>query len=140
MRGWGRGLRNAVSHWYVEPGAEDLAHQAVKYQQRDGWAHGDLLRLAHPYGAGHSSGSAQGGPTAAIDPRLRVRQPFRKPDYGQTGQSHGRSYLRTEANEIVAGRAKFVRLEFVEKVKQSEHWQHETMVPNLLAEGAEIWK
>ena len=25
-----------------------LAHQAVKYQQRDGWSHGDLLRLAHP--------------------------------------------------------------------------------------------
>src|SRR6266508_3361408 len=24
------------------------AHQAVKYQQRDGWSHGDLLRLAHP--------------------------------------------------------------------------------------------
>ena len=28
--------------------ADDLAHQAVKYQQRDGWSHGDLLRLAHP--------------------------------------------------------------------------------------------
>ncbi len=48
MRGWGRGLRNAVGHWYVDRGAEDLAHQAVKYQQRDGWSHADLLRLAHP--------------------------------------------------------------------------------------------
>jgi 60 kDa SS-A/Ro ribonucleoprotein len=48
MRGWGRGLRNAVGHWYVDRGADDLAHQAVKYQQRDGWTHGDLLRLAHP--------------------------------------------------------------------------------------------
>ncbi len=48
MRGWGRGLRNAVGHWYVDRGADDLAHQAVKYQQRDGWSHGDLLRLAHP--------------------------------------------------------------------------------------------
>ena len=52
MRGWGRGLRNAVGHWYVDRGADDLAHQAVKYQQRDGWSHGDLLRLAHPSGAG----------------------------------------------------------------------------------------
>jgi 60 kDa SS-A/Ro ribonucleoprotein len=50
MRGWGRGLRNAVGRWYVERDADDLAHQAVKYQQRDGWAHGDLLRLAHPHG------------------------------------------------------------------------------------------
>jgi 60 kDa SS-A/Ro ribonucleoprotein len=48
MRGWGRGLRNAVGRWYVSREAGDLAHQAVKYQQRDGWSHGDLLRLAHP--------------------------------------------------------------------------------------------
>jgi 60 kDa SS-A/Ro ribonucleoprotein len=48
MRGWGRGLRNAVGDWYVGRDADDLAHQAVKYQQRDGWSHGDLLRLAHP--------------------------------------------------------------------------------------------
>ena len=48
LRGWGRGLRNAVGRWYADRGADDLAHQAVKYQQRDGWSHGDLLRLAHP--------------------------------------------------------------------------------------------
>jgi 60 kDa SS-A/Ro ribonucleoprotein len=48
MRGWGRGLRNAVGDWYVYRDAGDLALQAVKYQQRDGWSHGDLLRLAHP--------------------------------------------------------------------------------------------
>jgi len=48
LRGWGRGLRNAVGRWYVDRDADDLAHQAVKYQQRDGWSHGDLLRLAHP--------------------------------------------------------------------------------------------
>src|SRR5213078_4492984 len=48
LRGWGRGLRNAVGSWYVGREADELAHQAVKYQQRDGWSHGDLLRLAHP--------------------------------------------------------------------------------------------
>lgn len=48
-------------------------------------------------------------------------------------------YLRTEAEGRVTGRAKFVRPEFVEKVKQSEHWQHQAIVPNLLAEDAEIW-
>src|SRR5437016_2434144 len=48
LRGWGRGLRNAVGRWYVSREADDLAHQAVKYQQRDGWSHSDLLRLAHP--------------------------------------------------------------------------------------------
>lgn len=48
LRGWGRGLRNAVGRWYVSREADDLARQAVKYQQRDGWSHSDLLRLAHP--------------------------------------------------------------------------------------------
>jgi 60 kDa SS-A/Ro ribonucleoprotein len=48
MRGWGRGLRNAVGNWYNAQEPHALALQAVKYQQRDGWSHGDLLRLAHP--------------------------------------------------------------------------------------------
>ena len=48
-------------------------------------------------------------------------------------------YLRTEGEGHVTGRAKLVRSEFVAKVKQSEHWQHQAMVLNLLADGAEIW-
>jgi len=48
-------------------------------------------------------------------------------------------YLRTEAHGVVTGRAKFVRPEFVEKVKQSEHWQYQTMTVNRLREGADIW-
>lgn len=48
-------------------------------------------------------------------------------------------YLRTEANGVVTGRAKFVRPEFVEKIKQSTHWQHQAMVPNELADGVDIW-
>jgi 60 kDa SS-A/Ro ribonucleoprotein len=48
MRGWGRGLRSAVANWYISKTPEQLALQAVKYQQRDGWSHSDLLRLAHP--------------------------------------------------------------------------------------------
>jgi hypothetical protein len=48
-------------------------------------------------------------------------------------------YLRTEAHGVVTGRAKFVRPEFVEKIKQSEHWQHQAMSPNLLREGADLW-
>ncbi|HKP53078.1 MAG TPA: TROVE domain-containing protein [Chloroflexia bacterium] len=47
LRGWGRGLREAVAAWYAMP-AGKLALQAIKYQQRDGWSHRDLLRLAHP--------------------------------------------------------------------------------------------
>ena len=48
MRGWGRMLRRAVGDWYLQQEANRLAFQAVKYQQRDGWSHRDMLRLAHP--------------------------------------------------------------------------------------------
>jgi len=48
FRGWGRALRRAIGAWYTEKDAEKLAYQLVKYQQRDGWSHRDLLRLAHP--------------------------------------------------------------------------------------------
>ena len=48
-------------------------------------------------------------------------------------------YIRTEANGIVTARAKFVRPEFTEKVKQSSHWQYEKMIPNQLADSADIW-
>lgn len=48
MRGWGRGLRRAVSGWYTGKDASDVAYQAIKYRNRSGWTHRDLLRKAHP--------------------------------------------------------------------------------------------
>lgn len=48
FRGWGRGLREAVAKWYTEKDLDGLGYQVVKYRQRDGWTHRDLLRLAHP--------------------------------------------------------------------------------------------
>ena len=48
MRGWGRSLRKAVSNWYLETENNKLAYQLIKYQQRDGWSHSDVIRLAHP--------------------------------------------------------------------------------------------
>ena len=48
FRGWGRSLRRAVAQWYAAQEVDALAYQAVKYRQRDGVTHRDLLRLAHP--------------------------------------------------------------------------------------------
>ena len=47
-RGWGRALRRAVAAWYLGQPVDRLAYQLVKYRQRNGWSHRDLLRLAHP--------------------------------------------------------------------------------------------
>ena len=64
---------------------------------------------------------------------------FENPLTGRTDDLMEGLYVRTEADGHVTSRAKLVRPEFVEKVKQSEHWQHQRMIPNLLEEGADIW-
>ncbi len=64
---------------------------------------------------------------------------FENPLTGRTDNLAEGLYLRTELSGRVNERAKFVRPEFVEKVKQSEHWQHQALVPNQLIEDAEIW-
>lgn len=46
--GWSRGLRKAVGAWYTEKDADQLAYQLVKYRQREGYTHRDVLRLTHP--------------------------------------------------------------------------------------------
>ena len=46
--GWGRATTRAVAGWYQRENVGELAYQAVKYRQREGWTHADLLRLSHP--------------------------------------------------------------------------------------------
>lgn len=48
LRGWGKCLRRGVAEWYNQKPAEKLAYQFIKYQQRDGWSHKNLLHLSHP--------------------------------------------------------------------------------------------
>lgn len=64
---------------------------------------------------------------------------FENPITNQTDNLMEGVYLRTETTTAVTGRSKFVRPEFVEKIKQSSHWQHQAMVPNLLSQQADIW-
>jgi len=48
FRGWGKLLIKGIQNWYLDKSTDSLAYQLVKYQQRDGWSHRDLLRLSHP--------------------------------------------------------------------------------------------
>lgn len=50
LRGWGRSLRRAVGRWYESMDPTKLAYQVLKYRQREGWTHADMLRLSHPEG------------------------------------------------------------------------------------------
>lgn len=47
LGGWGRAKRKAVAGWYESKDADSQAYQAIKYRQRNGWTHKDVLRLSH---------------------------------------------------------------------------------------------
>lgn len=57
LGGWSRSKRSAVANWYLSKTPDQLAYQAVKYRQRDGWTHRDLFRLAHPKGVDQGVGN-----------------------------------------------------------------------------------
>ena len=69
----------------------------------------------------------------------RFDSQFENPLTGRTDNLMEGLYLRTEAGGVVTCRAKVVRPEFVEKVKQSAHWQYQAMSPNRLAPDADLW-
>lgn len=48
LRGWSRGLRTGVANFYTEKSDDKLAYQLIKYRQRNGWTHKDVIRLCHP--------------------------------------------------------------------------------------------
>lgn len=45
--GWGRSKRGAIKDWYENKSDDSLGLQVVKYRQRNGWTHRDLLRISH---------------------------------------------------------------------------------------------
>lgn len=48
LRGWSRGLRTGVAKWYTLKTPDKLAYQLVKYRNRNGFTHKDVVRLSHP--------------------------------------------------------------------------------------------
>lgn len=48
LGGWGPAKVKAIRSWFESKTPEQLAFQAVKYRQRNGWTLRDLMRLSHP--------------------------------------------------------------------------------------------
>lgn len=40
----------AIASWYENKTTDEIAYQAVKYRQREGWTHRDSFRVGHPKG------------------------------------------------------------------------------------------
>ena len=44
----GRAKRRALAAWYTSKNPDALAYQVIKYRNREGWTHRDILRVSHP--------------------------------------------------------------------------------------------
>lgn len=96
-RGFGKLVRLAIQNWYNEKSDYGMALQVSKYQQREGWSHRDVFRLAHPrFGDGPKNTIAQWamGKTIELD-----------------GSNDGESLLRgVEMTRLVGTDAAIVKL------------------------------
>jgi 60 kDa SS-A/Ro ribonucleoprotein len=126
FRGWGRALRRAVGNWYAARPPDELAYQAVKYRQRDGMTHRDVLRLAHPAGRVSS-----GNPTVELDDRHRRLFEW----IARGGSSDGlprivEGFELVQSAETPAGAAGLVR----------EYGLPREAVPSELLTSPEVWE
>ena len=119
LRGWGRSLRSAIGHWYVNRPVNELAYQMLKYQNRKGWAHRDLLRLAHPKAASPARNSLF---RWAVDGDLGDIVPE------ELAQLHGFELAKKASNE-----SEMVRL--IEDYRLTQE-----MIPSRWKSSAAVWE
>lgn len=121
MRGWGRGLRKAFGNWYNNKEPLALAQQLVKYANRDGWTHMDVLRLSHPK-------------PATEDHRSLMQM--------VVGKDEEISYLSNDVSEYLSAVTELkaatdakIAIELIEKHKLPRE-----VVPTELLNDAKIWE
>ena len=88
---FGAGMRRAVGRWYTEKSADQLAYQVVKYRNRAGLTHRDLLRLARPEGTPASDAILRWCVRGPVGLGEVTKQPGRNSElaarvYGATGE------------------------------------------------------
>lgn len=77
LGGWGRAKRSAVAGWYEGKTADQIAYQAVKYRQREGWTHRDVFRKVHPVGVDRHVGNfILGKPNDSMTVEARILDGF----------------------------------------------------------------
>lgn len=133
--GWGRGAREAIAKWYDR---KDLLTQVLKYQQRNGWSHRDLLRLAHP-------ATEDAERRAIFSAVLRgeggdERAPANKGEAPRI-RSVGRGWAALEHQPLVAGYLKIQKASDAKEAARiiTEHELPRELVPTQFLSEAPVW-
>jgi len=136
--GWGRNMRRAIRGWYNEKAPDKLAYQILKYKQRDGWSHKDLLALAHPRTSNKERDAIYRYIVAGIDGlgkrtvlkhngRRKVRKTY--PDVSR--HLPAQIFAAHDVHKVSKRKAK----QLIE-----EHRMTHEMVPNELKNDPEVWE
>ncbi len=140
LRGWGRGLRKAVGNWYLNRTAKDAAFQLVKYQQRDGWSHRDLLKLCHVSGG---SAAHQAAFRWAVNERsLAQREVKRRKSDGSVSVELQGAFDPAVVPELLTGYEELLKTEKpadVVKLIERYRFTHE-MIPSQHKNSPDVWK
>ncbi len=131
--GWGPLTRRAVASWYLGKDPEALAYQLVKYRQRDGWAHADILKMAHI-----KPRNADGTLMAEHDRLFRwVTGSARYPE--QDGEMPRRVMAYERAREIERGDSKGKTAQYVRLLQANPGLPWEAL-PDEATSQADVWR
>lgn len=115
LGGWGRAKRRAIAKWFESKTSEQLAYQAVKYRQRNGWTQRDLMRLAHPKGVDQNVGNFILGKPFSFETSQSIIDQFTLMQEAKTSQ------------------------EVVSLLQQAKNLPWET-IPTQFLKDADVWK
>jgi 60 kDa SS-A/Ro ribonucleoprotein len=145
LRGWGRGLTSAVAAWYIDQKPEKLAEQVLKYQQRDGWSHKDVLRLCHGRpSAGHELTAAHAAIFAWVRDgasAFEAREVKRKLPGGAERVERYAAPERLALPELLAAYEDMKHAESASKVVHliARHGFTREMIPTQHLNAPEVW-
>lgn len=126
FRGFGRGVKRAVAQWYASE-ERNPVYQMVKYRNREGWTHRDVLRMMRPlWGSGTLSSVARW----AVD---GVYEPKREPETSHETEMDSlmRAYLELQKAETP--------LQATAALSKHRALTHE-MLPAKLAGNPAVWE
>ena len=132
MRGMGRAMRRTIASWYLDKDDEALSYQLLKYQNRNGWTHKDVLALCH---AADNRSSIRWALDLPLGLRTIIRDKntdhFKIINYESTGALPS----RLEKYETLC---KTDNKKEVINLIETERFTHE-MVPNQWKNDPDIW-
>ncbi len=144
MRGLGKGLAKAITKWYTGKEPDKLAYQLVKYQQRAGVSHRDVLRLTRRHGArGELDPSLEASLRWAVAPGSMglTRQVVRRTGKGEVSHEYTVDGDKLPAILVAHDRITRPDVDLKDAIKiVTEHRLTHEMVPSQFLGKPEMWE